>query len=280
MSLLLALLSSALLGGADFAGGLAAKRMRAVPVVIWSNAVGLAVALLAIAFVVGGRPELTDLGWGLLAGLFGSVGAVLLYRALASGVMMLAAPIAAVSAALLPVATGLWLGERLSPLSLGGVALAAIALILISRRPAERLPGLAPVVVTVALAIGAGLGFGAFMVCLANTPTTSGLWPLVFARVASLSVLVAVAVRRRMPVKAPAAQLRLCWLAGVLDMASSVLYLLAVRDGSLAVVGLLASLAPVSTVVLARMLLKERTYLWQRIGAGLALGSVLLLALN
>ena len=280
MSLLLALLSSALLGGADFAGGLAAKRMRAVPVVIWSNAVGLAVALLAIAFVVGGRPELTDLGWGLLAGLFGSVGAVLLYRALASGVMMLAAPIAAVSAALLPVAMGLWLGERLSPLSLGGVALAAIALILISRRPAERLPGLAPVVVTVALAIGAGLGFGAFMVCLANTPTTSGLWPLVFARVASLSVLVAVAVRRRMPMTAPAAQLRLCWLAGVLDMASSVLYLLAVRDGSLAVVGLLASLAPVSTVVLARMLLKERTYLWQRIGAGLALGSVLLLALN
>ena len=53
MSLLLAVLSSALLGGADFAGGLAAKRMRTVAVVIWSNAVGLAVALLAIVFVVG-----------------------------------------------------------------------------------------------------------------------------------------------------------------------------------------------------------------------------------
>ncbi len=280
MSVMLAVLSSALLGGADFAGGLAARRIRALVVVIWSNAVGLVVALLAIAFVVGGQPRPDRLGWGLLAGLFGSVGAVLLYRALASGVMMLAAPIAAVSAALLPVAMGLWSGERLSPLSLCGVVLATIALVLISRRPAERPPGLAPVVVTVALAVGAGLGFGAFMVCLANTPPASGLWPLVFARVTSLTVLLVVARVGRVPVRGPASALRLAWLAGVLDMASSVLYLLAVRDASLAVVGLLASLAPVSTVVLARILLKEPTYLWQRIGAALALSSVALLALT
>ena len=111
-------------------------------------------------------------------------------------------------------------------------------------------------VVTVALAIGAGLGFGAFMVCLANTPPSSGLWPLVFARIASLGVLLGVARAQRVSLRgsAPARLdwLGLAWLAGVLDMASSVLYLLAVRDGSLAVVGLLASLAPVSTVVLAR----------------------------
>lgn len=280
MSVMLAVLSSVLLGGADFAGGLAAKRMRAVAVVIWSNAVGLVLALLAIAFIVGGRPVTADIGWGLLAGLFGSVGTVLLYRALASGIMMLSAPIAAVSAALLPVAVGLWSGERLSPLSLGGVVLAAGALILISRRPAEPPRGLSPVIVTVVLSIGAGLGFGAFMVCLANTPTASGLWPLVFARITSLGVLLSVARASRVPLRGSAPALRLAWLAGILDMASSVLYLLAVRDGSLAVVGLLASLAPVSTVILARVLLKEPTYLWQRLGAGLALGSVLLLALN
>lgn len=280
MSVMLAVLSSVLLGGADFAGGLAAKRIRAVAVVIWSNAVGLVLALLAIAFIVGGRPVTADIGWGLLAGLFGSVGTVLLYRALASGIMMLSAPIAAVSAALLPVAVGLWSGERLSPLSLGGVVLAAGALILISRRPAEPPHGLSPVIVTVVLSIGAGLGFGAFMVCLASTPPASGLWPLVFARITSLGVLLSVARASRVPLRGSAPALRLAWLAGILDMASSVLYLLAVRDGSLAVVGLLASLAPVSTVILARVLLKEPTYLWQRLGAGLALGSVLLLALN
>lgn len=278
MSLVLAVLSSVVLGGADFAGGLAAKRMRPVAVVSWSNAAGLAVALLAVVLVIPGRPSAADLGWGLLAGLCSSVGTVLLYHALAAGAMVLAAPVAAVSAALLPVAIGLGTGERLGVLSMVGVVVAAIALVLISRRPVESSRRSAPVPVIIAMAVGAGLGFGAFMVCLSNTPTTSGLWPLVVARIASLALLVAVAVRRRVPMRSTPAQLGVCWLAGALDMASNVLYLLAVRDGSLAVVGLLASLAPVSTVVLARVLLRERTHLWQRIGAGLAVSSVLLLA--
>lgn len=278
MSLVLAVLSSVVLGGADFAGGLAAKRMRPVAVVSWSNAAGLAVALLAVVLVIPGRPSAADLGWGLLAGLCSSVGTVLLYRALAAGAMVLAAPVAAVSAALLPVAIGLGTGERLGVLSMVGVVVAAIALVLISRRPVESSRRSAPVPVIIAMAAGAGLGFGAFMVCLSNTPTTSGLWPLVVARIASLALLVAVAVRRRVPMRSTPTQLGVCWLAGALDMASNVLYLLAVRDGSLAVVGLLASLAPVSTVVLARVLLRERTHLWQRIGAGLAVSSVLLLA--
>ena len=85
---------------------------------------------------------------------------------------------------------------------------------------------------------------------------------------------------QRVPIAPIAPGHRIAWLAGVLDMGSSVLYLLAVREGSLALVGLLASLSPVSTVLLARLLLRERTYVWQRIGAGLAMSSVLLLALG
>ena len=75
MSLLLAVLSSLVLGAADFAGGLAAKRMRTVAVVIWSNAAGLLVALVGGGLVVPGTPRAADLGWGVLAGLCGSVGA-------------------------------------------------------------------------------------------------------------------------------------------------------------------------------------------------------------
>jgi drug/metabolite transporter (DMT)-like permease len=279
VSLLLALLSSALLGGADFVGGLAARRLPAVTVVFWAHLSGLLVALLAAVTVAPGQPRLADLGWGLLAGLASCVGTALLYRALASGLMMLAAPVAAVTAAALPVAAGVLVGEQLRPLAMVGVALALVALGLVSiarssapRETSHRRH------VTVALALGAGLGFGAFMVVLSQTPTSSGLWPLVFARCASLGALL-VAVRvLRAPVAVPAAGVRICWLVGILDLGSSVLYLLAVRDGSLALVGLLASLAPVSTVVLARILLKERTWLWQRLGAALAISSVLLLA--
>jgi drug/metabolite transporter (DMT)-like permease len=280
VSLLLALLSSLVLGAADFAGGLAAKRMRTIAVVIWSNAAGLLVALAAVAVVVPGTPRAADLGWGVLAGLCGSVGAGLLYRALASGAMLLAAPVAAVAAALLPVIAGVTMGERLGPLTAAGVGIAVISVALVSRRPADRIRRPASPGVTVLLGTGAGLGFGAFMVALSQTPSTSGLWPLVFARCASLTVLLAVAAAHRVPIRPVGAAHRLAWFAGVLDIGSSVFYLLAVREGSLALVGLLASLSPVSTVLLARLLLRERTYLWQRIGAGLAMSSVLLLALG
>ncbi len=280
MPLLLAVLSSVVLGGADFAGGVAAKRLPTVTVVIWSNLAGLALALLAIATVAPGQPRLADVGWGALAGLAGSLGAALLYRALANGVMMLAAPVAAVAAAVLPVVVGVAIGEHLRPLAMVGVVLALVALALVSRSGAAGTGRVTvPVMVPVALALGAGLGFGAFMVAMSQTPHSSGLWPLVFARCASLSVLLATARLRRTPLRAPLPAVRMCWLAGVLDMASGVLYLLAVRDGSLALVGLLASLSPVSTVLLARVVLKERTRLWQRLGAGLAMSSVLLLAL-
>jgi drug/metabolite transporter (DMT)-like permease len=281
VSLLLALLSSVLLGAADFTGGLVAKRTPAVTVVIWSNLAGLVTALLVAVTVLPGRPQPADVGWGALAGLAGSLGAVLLYRALASGVMMLAAPVAAVAAALLPVLVGVVCGARLRPLALAGVALAVVALALVSRGRRDPTNGVrrGSVRVTLGLALGAGLGFGAFMVLLSQTPTTSGLWPLVFARCASLSVLLVLAVATRRPVRVPPAAAGWCGLTGALDLASSLLYLLAVREGSLALVGLLASLSPVSTVLLARILLRERTWIWQRLGAGLALGSVLLLAL-
>ena len=280
MSLLLAVISSLVLGAADFAGGLAAKGMRTVTVVIWSNAAGLLVALVAVVLVVPGTPRAADLGWGALAGLCGSLGAGLLYRALASGAMLLAAPVAAAAAALLPVLVGVTMGERLGPLTAVGVGVAVVAVALVSRRPADRIRRPAAPAVTVLLGVGAGLGFGAFMVALSQTPATSGLWPLVIARCASLSTLLAVAAVHRVPIRPATPGRRLAWLAGVLDMGSSVLYLLAVREGSLALVGLLASLSPVSTVFLARLLLRERTYVWQRIGAGLAMGSVLLLALG
>jgi drug/metabolite transporter (DMT)-like permease len=65
----------------------------------------------------------------------------------------------------------------------------------------------------------------------------------------------------------------------MLDMASNVLFLVAVRGGQLVLVGLLASLSPLGTIGLARFVLRERIRVVQGIGAALAMGSVVLLAL-
>ncbi len=93
----------------------------AVAITVWANGVGLVTALVVV-LVLPAPLSLTDVGWGLLAGTCGSLGAVLLYRALALGVMSLVAPVTAASAAVIPVAVGAGLGERLSTPALVGVA--------------------------------------------------------------------------------------------------------------------------------------------------------------
>jgi drug/metabolite transporter (DMT)-like permease len=67
-------------------------------------------------------------------------------------------------------------------------------------------------------------------------------------------------------------------LAGLLDMTANALYVLAVRGGLLSLVAVLASLYPVSTVVLARLVLGERLGRLQLAGLVLAAAGVALLA--
>jgi drug/metabolite transporter (DMT)-like permease len=278
MSLVLALLSSVVLGSADFVGGLAARRALAGVVVIWSNAVGLAMALVVV-LLLPAHLSAADLGWGLLAGTCGSLGAVLLYRALAVAAMSVVAPTAAAAAAVIPVLAGLLMGERLSPAGGAGITAALVAVVLTSRTAADR--HWRPHVRRGAgYALLAGVAFGVFLVVLARASAASGLWPLVAARTASLTVLLGLALGRGLSLRPTGTATRLSALAGVLDMTANVLFLVAIQAGTLAVVGLLASLSPLGTVLLAGIVLKERLRPVQGTGIVLAMTSVLLLALR
>ncbi|MFI8423323.1 EamA family transporter [Streptomyces sp. NPDC085479] len=282
MNLFLALASAMVLGAGDFVGGLAAKKARAVVVVVWSNAAGLATALTLVGLLSRSGSSWNEVFWGALAGLCGSTGAVLLYRALASGVMSLVAPTTAAAAAALPVVAGVLTGDRLSALAVIGVvcALAAVLLVSLSGDGMGESADRRAMLRSLALALLAGAGFGAFFVFLAHTSSDTSLWPLVWARCASLTaILLFILVRRTSPALS-ARPARLALLSGVLDMGSSALFLVAVRDGSLAVIGLLSSLYPISTVLLARLVLKERIRGIQHVGVALAVGSVVLLAWN
>jgi drug/metabolite transporter (DMT)-like permease len=279
MYLALALLSSLVLGAADFVGGTAARRARAAVIVVWSNAAGLLAALVLVVLVVPGPVTLRDLGWGMAAGVAGSFGAVLLYRALACGVMAVVAPSSAAAAAAAPVTAGLALGERISGPAAVGVVAALGSVVLLTSTSGSDKPDRRPVARSMVYAVLAGVSFGLFLVLLAQTSTASSLWPLVAARLASLSLLVSLALLRREPLELSAPSARFALLAGMLDMTSNVLFLVAVRGGQLVLVGLLASLSPLGTVGLARFVLRERIRAVQGVGAALAIGSVVLLAL-
>ena len=88
-----------------------------------------------------------------------------------------------------------------------------------------------------------------FFVSLSHVGDDSGLWPLVAARLASVTVVGALALLGPGParLRRPGAR-ALTAAAGALDAVANVLYLLAVREGLLSVVSVLAALYPVSTV--------------------------------
>src|SRR4051812_17339175 len=181
----IALLSAFAYGAADFLGGLATHRSNTTAVVIVSQATGLALLALVILFLPGSLPGLRDLAWGGIAGLAGGGGVALLYRALAIGPMSIVAPLTAVCAAAIPVAVGVALGERLTPLTMAAIGLALAAIVLVGQEPG-RADRTAVRWTGVTSALGSGVLIGIFLVALARASPASGLWPLIPARVTSI----------------------------------------------------------------------------------------------
>jgi drug/metabolite transporter (DMT)-like permease len=275
MAAVLAATSALVFGAADFLGGVATRRAPVLAVVAVSQLAGL-VVLGAMLPLLDGAPSGADLAWGGTAGLAGGTGLLLFYRALAAGVMSVVAPVTATLAAGVPVLAGLAQGERPGALALTGVAVALLATALVSRGEDAAAPG-APV--PLAGALGAGLAFGAFFVLLDRTAATAGLWPLLPARCASLALIFAAAASTRRTLRPTPRALLATLGAGVLDMTANVLYLLAVQRGLLSLVAVLASLYPVSTLLLARTLLGERLRGVQGAGVAFALAAIVLITL-
>jgi uncharacterized membrane protein len=282
MAYVLALASAALYGAADFIGGLAARRAATVVVVIVTQAAGLAVLAILLPLLPEATISRADLLWGISAGVSGGAGVALLYRALAIGTMAIVAPTTAVCAVAIPVMAGVALGERPPAMTVAGIALALVAIVLVSQQGGDvgpRQPGgpRAALPPGLALALLSGVAIGLFFLSLARTGAAAGLWPLLVARSVSLVLFGAIAAVRRVPLRMGPTVLGIAVAGGVLDMGANALYLIAVREGPLTAVVTLSSLYPASTVLLAAVILRERLNRAQVAGIMCALAAVLLI---
>jgi len=284
MASVLALVSSVLWGLGDFVGGLASRRARPLQVLLVSMPVGL-LLVTPIALLVGGDAR-GSFGPGVGAGVFGTVGLLCLYGALATGPMGVLAPVSAVLAAAIPVVVGLVSGERPGPLAYVGMALAVVAIVTVGLEPSAPTDDDQHQRVTpraLLLAIGAGLGFGLFFTVVSAAPDDAGLWPAVWARALS-SVLVAVIAlvlylrTGARPLETSRATLGLSAVAGCLDASANGLYVVAVQTGLLSVVSVLGSLYPAATVLLARFVLGERVERTQDLGVLVTLVGIVLIS--
>ena len=278
MAVLLALGSAVVYGTSDFLGGLASRKASVFGVVAFSQLAGL-LALLTLLPLLGGPVGLGDLAWGAAGGIVGATGLVIFFRTLARGVMSVIAPVTAVTAAAVPVLVGLAEGNRIGVLAGAGIVLALVAVVLVSAEGGlSALRAARPASIPPALA--AGGGFGAFVVFLDRTGDGAGLTPLVAARLTSVVLVVAIALVGRRPLDVPRASIPLVAASGVGDMSANALFLLATQlHSQLAIVGVLASLYPVSTVILAQFVLRERLVAAQLVGLAAAVGAVVLITL-
>ena len=279
MAYLLALLSAALFGAADFAGGLTARRASTIGVVVVSQFAGL--VLVAVLLPVLPPVVLTqsDMTWGAAAGVAGGIGVALLYRALAIGTMAVAAPTTAVCAVVIPVMAAMVTGERPGAGTYAGIVLALAAIVLVSQAPGADGGGVPAAAATrgIGTALLAGVAIGFFFLLLARSSPQAGLWPLLFARAASVAGFAVAAVAGGVSLRMGRNVTALVVAAGLMDMAANVLYLLASRRGALSVVVTLSSLYPASTVLLARVVLGERLTRLQVAGVAAALVAILLI---
>jgi len=273
ISALLSLGAAAIWGGGDFAGGIATKRTAVFRVVAAAHACGL---LLMLALAWGTHepiPPHSSLLWGVVAGITGAFGIAALYKALAIGRMGVVAPVAAVITAVLPVVIGFRTEGLPGRLQFLGFVIAVTSIWLIARPDGEidSRRGLG-------LAILAGVMFGLFLVSGKQAGHGGVFWPLVAARAAStllMLVIVAMSPSDRRPLRPAFIPIL---LSGLCDSGANALFIAATRHGRLDVAAVLSSLYPASTVILARVLLKERISRMQTAGIVGALIAVALIS--
>ena len=252
-------------GTGDFGGGLMSRRTPLFGVVLVSQLVGTVVAL-GLAVVRGeSLPSVADAGWSVAAGLLGGIGISALYQGLAVGRMGVVAPITGVMAALIPVAAGIAFEGLPPPLVMFGIGLAFVAVVLVSRVTDERSGPSG-----VGLALVAGATIGLLGVAIAQISDGHVFGPLTILRASEAALVSTIVVLGRRQWRAE----RRWWprLAGIgiMDMCGNGAFILAVQAGSLAVAAVLSSLYPVTTVVLATILLHERVTRSHAVGIALA----------
>ncbi len=280
----LGLASAAIWGTSDFVGGIAARRLPSPAVVTLSHSLSL-VLLVSLALIHGSTwPDTQSAVYGALAGVACGTGVMVLYKALALGGMGLTAAVSGVLAAVMPV---IWAfateGLPREP-QIAGIVLAGVAIWMIARAPGSPSSKQA-----ILLGAAAGGSFGCLYIFLKLAGRGGVLWPLACSRIASATLAAIVtwigmrrAGRTNSSAKLPWpgwAVLGLIAIAGVFDASGNTFYTIATRLGRLDIAAVLSSLYPASTILLAAVLLKERTTLSQAAGMALALVAVVFISI-
>jgi drug/metabolite transporter (DMT)-like permease len=271
-SIALALGASLTWGVSDFFGPLKGRKLGVLPALVYVQLGGL-VAIAVMVAIRGKGPAGPAVLFAIPAAVSGTLGFYAYYRGMAVGAMSIVAPIAGLSAAV-PVVFGILTGDRPSVWQWLGIVAALGGVFLASREPSRR----GKVAAGVGLALLAAIGFGGYFPPMHEAGNVDFWWASLIFRMTSTSVIFAAVVRRRPSLAVPSAQVSVLALIGIGDMFGNFFFAAASTSGLVSITSVLASLYPIVTVLLARLVLKERVARSQEAGIALTLVGVALIS--
>ena len=273
MASLLALLSSAMWGTADFFAGRLSKKHNPFAVLGFSQVYGLLVGIFIV--VISGSYQGKALGFdgylipGALAGLFGYIGLACLYEGLSTGRMGVVSPISSLST-VIPLAYALITGDVLSAITALGVVIAIIGVFCASGPELSQGLPIKPLL----LALGAAAGFGLALTFIAIGSQSSALLTMVSMRATTFFVTISLAIKFRTTGNFDKRAMPLLFFIGAADFIANLLLGIATTKGLVSVAMVFGSLYPIATAVLAYKFLHERLHKVQYVGIALAVAGV------
>lgn len=273
MASLLALLSSAMWGTADFFAGRLSKKHHPFAVLGFSQVIGLAVGVSIV--IVTGDWHGKVLGFdgflinGALAGFFGYIGLACLYEGLSTGRMGVVSPISSMSS-IIPLVYALLTGDSLSLITSIGVVIALVGVFCASGPELSNGLPLKPL----ALALGAAAGFGLALTFIAMGSQSSALLTMVSMRGATFFVTISLAIKFKTTGRFSTRELPALFFIGAADFLANLLLGIACTKGLVSIAMVFGSLYPIATAVLAYKFLHERLHKVQYVGIALAVSGV------
>ncbi len=279
VSIIFGLASALSWGAGDFTGGMAARKVGAFRSVFYAEVIGI-----VFLFIVVGVTGESMLGsrsavFALVAGALGTIGLMLLYHAMAIGVMSIAAPVSALLAATLPVIVGMFTQGLPDFLTILGFGFALFAVWMISQGEGG-VKDILSHLSDLKLPLIAGIGFGLYFVLMHEATKAGGaFWPMILSRSGGILLITAYLLITRSSIKIDTSALPIITVNGLLDIGGNFFFILASQSGRLDVASVLSSLFPGATVVLAWVFLKERLNRNQWIGIAAALTAIVLMTI-
>lgn len=271
MYIFLAGLSALLYGISDFFGGFATRKSRVLSVLLLSQCIGITLTLLILTITSFKQPSIQDILFGLAAGITGTMGLLILYKGIANSIVAIVSPISAVIGAIVPVIFALINGEKPNIMVSIGSIICLPAIIMITHDSGLGTKEKSVIKRSILYGISAGIAFGIFFISLSCCNEEAGLWPLVAAKTASISIIVTSMVVLKQPFYIKSSGYIPGIIASVFDMGANILFMAATQLGMLSIAVIITSMFPAPTVVLARIFMHQKIPKVRLIGFILAL---------